>query len=137
MNLWLSRPRPSEWWRAIERPLRGRFAYSGRILAAKMLWACGPQWAVFVALMALADSLLPNVAVIAFGHAVGQIPIAARAGTHSAAGHRLIFLIVLAVSLYTGSVLVNPAGSALNSIMKVKIDQAHKRRLMTAVSGPV
>jgi ATP-binding cassette, subfamily B, bacterial len=135
----IGRRRPTQGLDILER-IRGRrqrFASSGRVLAVKMLWACGPQWTVLVGAVALADAVLPNVAAIALGRGVGQIPAAVRSGIHSSAGDQLLRTLAVAIALYTASLLVDPVGSALNSIVSVKIDQAHKRRLMAAVSGPV
>lgn len=123
-------------WHRLPDRLRSLFG-GNRILALKMLWACGPPWAITVGLIAVANAVLPNLSMVALGRAVGDIPAAAHSGLGSSDGHRLIAAIVLAVALYAGSLIVEPIGSALNAVVRIKIDQANKRRLMAAVSGPV
>lgn len=119
------------------RERRRAFATSGRVLAVRALWACGPWWATAVSSLAVADAVLPNVSAIAFGRAVGHIPAAARSGVHSAAGQELLTTLGLAIGLYVASLLLNPAGSALGALVRLKIGQEQKRRLMAAVSRPV
>lgn len=122
---------------AYARGRRQAFVSARRVLALRMLWACGPGWTIGVALMVAADAVLPNLALIAMGRAVGEIPAAAAAGLRSSAGHRLLVTLAVAVAFYVASLLADPVASALNSVVRVQIDQAHKRRLMNAVSGPV
>jgi ATP-binding cassette subfamily B protein len=110
---------------------------SGRVLAVRALWSCGPWWAGSVALAALADAVLPNVSAVVFGRAVGDIPAAARAGLHSAAARELLLTLGLDIGLYVASLLLNPVGTALGTLVRLRIGQDQKRRLMDAVSGPV
>jgi ATP-binding cassette, subfamily B, bacterial len=112
-------------------------ATTNRILALRMLRACGVRWMGAVGLATLATAILPSVALVVLGRAIGEVPRAARDGLGSAAGHQMMVTLVVAVILYAGSLMVDPIGSALNTVVRVKIDQASKRRLITAVSGPV
>jgi ATP-binding cassette, subfamily B, bacterial len=112
-------------------------AFTGRILALKMLWSCGPQWALGVVFITAADSVVPVVMLTEFGRAVGQIPAAYASGIHSAAGHRLLGTLVLAVGLYVLSLLTGPVASVVSSFVRVKMGQDQQSRLMNAVSKPV
>jgi ATP-binding cassette subfamily B protein len=110
---------------------------SGRTLAMRALWECGPPWAIAVGLIAIIDAVLPNVGAIMFGQAVGHIPAAAAGGFGSPAGHELAVTLAAAIGLYVGSLMLGPIGSAVGSLVRLRIGQVQKRRLMTAVSAPV
>jgi len=125
------------WFAERLRARRAALRSSGRLIAIKMLWTCGPGWAAMVAAAALADAALPNVAAVFFGRAVGEIPAAAHSGLHSSAGTTMLISLGLGIFAYAMTLMLGSFGDALNSVVAQRIGQNQQLRLMAAVSGPV
>ena len=116
--------------------LRGSVFSSGRVIAARMLWSCGPGWVALIALTTLANAVLPSVTALLTGRAVGRIPAAASSGIGSPAGHGLLRAIAAAVGCYAAMMLLGPLGSVVNTFVSQRVGQEHKERLIRAVAGP-
>jgi hypothetical protein len=72
------------------------------------MWETSRPLSLAVPGYTIAASVLPNLVLIAAGHLVGQIPAAAADGLSSAAGHRLIFALVLTGIAYAAALLLGP-----------------------------
>jgi ATP-binding cassette, subfamily B, bacterial len=104
--------------------------------AVRLMWETSRPLSFAVAAYAVAASVLPNLVLIAAGHLVGEIPAAARDGLASAAGHRLIFALVLTGVAYAAALVLGPVQSSLSSAVKWRLVYSTEGRLMAAVSGP-
>jgi len=100
------------------------------------MWETSRPLSFAVAAYAIAASVLPNLVLIAAGHLVGEIPAAARDGLSSAAGHRLVFALVLTGVAYAAALVLGPVQSSLSSVVKWRLVYSTEARLMAAVSGP-
>lgn len=125
------------WFAEQLRSRRTALRSSGRLIAIRMLWDCGPGWAAMVAAATLADAALPNVIAIFFGRAVGEIPAAAHGGIHSSAGTTMLTSLGLGIFAYALTLMLGSFGDALNSVVAQRIGHNQQQRLMAAVSGPV
>jgi ATP-binding cassette, subfamily B, bacterial len=123
--------------RTLLRRLFPAFAGPGYGAAVRLLWETSRPLALAVAAYAAAASVLPNLVLIAAGHLVGDIPAAAHAGLHSAAGHRVIAALALTGAAYAAALLLGPAQTALGTVVKWRLVYRTQDRLMAAVSGPV
>ncbi len=109
---------------------------SRRVRAIRLLTSVSPALTWTVAGFIVAEAVLPNLTLIAMGHATGRIPAAARDGLGSAAGHSLLTALALAGVCYGLSLLRGPAEDALSSVVRARMVVALQRRLITAVSAP-
>jgi ATP-binding cassette, subfamily B, bacterial len=125
------------WFAERFRSRREALHSSGRLIAIRMLWACGAGWTALVGASTLLDAALPNVTAIFLGRAVGQIPATAHDGIHSAVGTSMLVSLGVGILLYALSLTLDPVGSALNSVVSQRIYQDQQQRLIAAVSGPV
>ncbi|MBO2458674.1 ABC transporter ATP-binding protein [Actinomadura violacea] len=117
--------------------LPGRLAGSGRVRALRMLWGAGKGWSAAVALLVVANAVLPNASLVALGYAVGRIPAAAAAHLHGAAGRALAVALLTAGLLYAATLLTGPYQEWLSTCVKARLVDDLQSRLMAAVSGPV
>jgi len=95
-----------------------------------------PRLAVVMVLYVLADGVLPILALIALGRAVGKIPAAVTHGLGSASGHALLLALGIGTAAYTLSLLRNPAESLLSAYCAAAMSTGMQRRLASAVSAP-
>ncbi|MFF0519317.1 ABC transporter ATP-binding protein [Actinomadura nitritigenes] len=117
--------------------LTERLAGSGRVRALRMLWGAGKGWAAAVALLVVANAVLPNASLVALGYAAGRIPAAAAAHLHGAAGRALAGALLAAGLLYAATLLTGPYQEWLSACVKARLVDDLQSRLMAAVSGPV
>ena len=110
---------------------------SARMRALRMLWATGKGWSAAVALLVLANALLPNASLVALGYAVGRIPAAAAAHMHGQAGRNLATALLVAGVFYAASLLTGPYQEWLSTCVKARLVDDLQSRLMAAVSEPV
>src|SRR6185312_13135533 len=82
---------------------------SRRVRALRLLASVSPALMGTVAAFVVAESILPNLTLIAMGRATGRIPAAARDGLSSAAGHALLISLAVAGVCYSLSLLRGPA----------------------------
>ena len=109
---------------------------SRRIRALRLLTSVSPGLTWTVGAFVVAESVLPNLTLIAMGRATGRIPAAARDGLSSAAGHSLLVALAVAGACYGLSLLRGPAEDALSSVVRARMVVALQRRLVAAVSAP-
>ncbi|NUR62146.1 MAG: hypothetical protein HOV87_26320, partial [Catenulispora sp.] len=89
-----------------------------------------------VAAFVAAEAVLPNLTLIAMGHATGRIPAAARDGLGSPAGHALLVALGVAGVCYGLSLVRGPAQDALSAVVRARMAVTLQRRLVTAVGAP-
>ena len=109
---------------------------SRRVRALRLLASVSPALMGTVAAFVVAESILPNLTLIAMGRATGRIPAAARDGLSSAAGHALLISLAVAGVCYGLSLLRGPAEDALTSVVRARMVVALQRRLVAAVGAP-
>ena len=109
---------------------------SRRVRALRLLTSVSPALTWTVGAFVVAESVLPNLTLIAMGRATGRIPSAARDGLSSAAGHSLLIALAIAGVCYGLSLLRGPAEDALSSVVRARMVVALQRRLVAAVSAP-
>ena len=79
----------------------------------RLFWETSPRLAVLLGLFIVADGVLPNLALVALGRAVGRIPAAVEDGLGSPAGHALMVALALGTGAYALSLLRSPAEDLL------------------------
>ena len=109
---------------------------SGRA-AWSLLWSASRTLSALVIGWALAGALTPAFVVAALGVIVGLVPGAIEDGLASAAGHRLIFSLLVAGVVYAFSLVLDPVGTALGTAAKARVTGRLQGRLLAAVSSPV
>ena len=109
---------------------------SRRVRALRLLASVSPALMGTVAAFVVAESILPNLTLIAMGRTTGRIPAAARDGLSSAAGHALLISLAVAGVCYGLSLLRGPAEDALTSVVRARMVVALQRRLVAAVGAP-
>lgn len=117
--------------------LPGRVAGSGRVRALRMLWAASRAWSAAVALLVVANAVLPGASLVALGYAVGRIPAAAAARLHGAPARALAVTLLVAGLLYALSLLTGPYQEWLSACVKARLVDDLQSRLMAAVGKPV
>jgi ATP-binding cassette, subfamily B, bacterial len=122
--------------RTLAKTALARVAASGRLRAARLLFETSKGWSVAVAVLAVADAVLPNLVLIALGGVIGDLPAAIRQGMGSVAGHRLELTLVLAGAAYLANLLLDPFHDVLRLIVRSHLSNDLQARLMSAVSGP-
>ena len=131
-------------WDAIRfspRPLAksalAKVAASGRLRAIRLLFETSKGWTMAVALLVVANAVLPNFVLIALGAAIGDLPAAIRQGMGSAAGHRLELSLLLAGAAYLVNLLLDPFQDVIRLAVRGRLRDNLQARLMAAVSGPI
>ncbi|WP_344667952.1 ABC transporter ATP-binding protein [Catenulispora yoronensis] len=109
---------------------------SRRIRALRLLASVSPGLLITVGAFVLAEAVLPNLTLIAMGHATGRIPAAARDGLSSAAGHALLVALAVAGVCYGLSLVRGPVEDALSATVRARMVVTLQRRLVGAVSAP-
>jgi len=104
--------------RILRKRLSEAWTRPGYGATVRLMWETSRPLSLVVAGYAIAASVLPNLVLIAAGHLAGQIPAAADHGLSSAAGHRLIFSLVLTGIAYAAALVLGPVQSALSSVVK-------------------
>ncbi len=116
---------------------RARYAASGRVRAARLLLETSRSWSLAVALLGVANALLPLLVLVALGSVVGDLPGAIRHGMASSDGHRLELMLVLAIAAYLINLLIDPFHEVLMLTVRARLSDDLQSRLMAAVSGPI
>jgi len=122
--------------RAVAKTALAKVAASGRLRALRLLFETSKSWFLAVAVLAVADAVLPNLVLIAFGAVLGDLPAAIGQGMDSGAGHRLELSLLLAGAAYLANLLLDPLHDVLRLIVRSHLGNDLQARLMSAVSGP-
>ncbi len=122
--------------RRLSRSPRQRLAGSSRARVIRLLWETSPRLAVLLGLFIVADGVLPNLALIALGRAVGRIPAAVTDGLSSPAGHALIVALALGTGAYALSLLRSPAEDLMAAHTSAAMSAGLQGRLAQAVCAP-
>lgn len=101
-----------------------------------MLWSSSKGWSAAVALLVVANAVLPNASLVALGNAVGRIPAAASAHLRGAPGRDLALALIGAGVLYGLTLLTGPYEEWLSSCVKARLVDDLQGRLMAAVCEP-
>lgn len=110
---------------------------SGRVRALRMLWTGSRGWSAAVALLVIANAVLPSASLVALGNVVGRIPAAAASHLHGAPGRALAVALLVAGLLYALSLLTGPYQEWLSACVKARLVDGLQSRLMAAVGEPV
>ncbi|HZR51263.1 MAG TPA: ATP-binding cassette domain-containing protein [Streptosporangiaceae bacterium] len=116
--------------------LARRISESPRLRVTRLVRETSPRLAVVMALYVLADGVLPILALISLGRAVGKIPAAVTHGLTSASGHALLLALGIGTAAYALSLLRSPAESLLSAYCAAAMSTGMQRRLARAVSAP-
>jgi ATP-binding cassette subfamily B protein len=113
-----------------------RNSTSVRLRALHLLVAASPGLAIAAAAFVLAEGILPNLVIVAMGHATGDIPAAVSDGLDSSAGTRLLIALAIAGAVYAVSLLRGPAEDALAAAVRSRMTVVLQRRVVGAVGAP-
>jgi ATP-binding cassette subfamily B protein len=113
-----------------------RVAGSPRWRVLRMMWETSPALMVIMGLFVLADGVLPILALVALGQAVGRIPGAVEHGLGSSSGHSLLIRLAIGTAAYALSLLRSPAEALLSAHSSAVMSTGMQRRLAWAVCGP-
>jgi ATP-binding cassette subfamily B protein len=106
------------------------------IKALRLLVEASPRLAVLAALFVIAEGALPNLVIVAMGHATGAIPGAVEHGIGSSAGTRLLVGLAVAGGVYALSLLRGPIEDALSAAVRTRLALVLQRRIVAAVCAP-
>ncbi len=95
-----------------------------------------PGLTVAMALYVLAEGVLPILALISLGRAVGKIPAAVEHGLGSGDGHSLLLALAVGTAAYTLSLLRSPAEALFQAYCSAAMSTGMQRRLARAVCAP-
>src|SRR5438270_10074250 len=84
-----------------------------------------PGLAAVMALYVLADGVLPILALVALGRAVGRIPTAVTHGLGSPSGHALLTALAVGTGAYTFSLLRKMLAARANLVRQATPDLRH------------
>jgi ATP-binding cassette, subfamily B, bacterial len=104
--------------------------------AAHLLWEASPPLSLAVVVFVVAEAVLPNLALVAIGNAVGHIPAALAHGLGSASGGALVVALALGAGAYAASLLRRPAQDLLSAHCSAAMSGSMRRRLAVAVCAP-
>jgi ATP-binding cassette, subfamily B, bacterial len=116
--------------------LQQRLIRSPRLRVLRLLWETSRPLTVMMGLFIVADGLLPILALVALGWAVGRIPEAVSQGLGSAAGHSLLIALAGGTAAYALSLLRSPAEDLLSAHASAVMSTGMQRRLARAVCTP-
>lgn len=116
--------------------LAHRINESPRLRVARLVREASPGLAVVMVLYVVADGVLPILALIALGRAVGKIPAAVSHGLGSASGHSLLLALGVGTGAYALSLLRSPVEALLSAYCSAAMSTGMQRRLARAVSAP-
>ncbi len=116
--------------------LSGRLAGSPRWRVLRLMWETSPPLMITMGLFVLADGLLPILALVALGQAVGRIPEAIAHGLGSPSGHSLLVRLAIGTAAYALSLLRSPAEDLLSAHCSAVMSTGMQRRLARAVCAP-
>jgi ATP-binding cassette subfamily B protein len=104
--------------------------------AVRRLVRTSPALAAAAGAFVLAEGALPNLVIVAMGHATGDIPAAVREGLDGEAGRRLIVALAVAGAVYALSLLRGPVEDALGAAVRTRMGLALQSEILTAVTAP-
>jgi ATP-binding cassette subfamily B protein len=113
-----------------------RPAASRRLRVLRLFAGASPTLLGCAVAFVLAEGVLPILALVLMGRAVGLIPAAVILGLGSAAGHRLVSALLLAGAVYALSLLRGPAEDLLTTAVTARMTNVLQNRLVDAVSRP-
>lgn len=116
--------------------LRSRAAESTRVAALRMFVRASPGLAAAAAAFCLAETVLPNLTLIAMGLVIGHIPAAVTDGFSSPAGHALTVALIFAGICFALSMLRGPVEDILSAAARARVGADMQRRLVAAVCAP-
>ena len=116
--------------------IRGRIDGSPRLRVVRLATETSPRLAVVMGVYVLADGVLPILALVSLGRAVGKIPAAVTTGLGSANGHSLLIALGIGTVAYALSLLRSPAESLLSAYCSAAMSTGMQRRLARAVCAP-
>jgi ATP-binding cassette subfamily B protein len=114
-----------------------RVAASPRLRVLRLMWETSPALLVTMGLFIVADGVLPILALVALGRAVGHIPAAVTHGLGSAAGHSLLITLAIGTVAYALSLLRSPTEDLISAHTSAVMSTGMQRRLAQAVCAPV
>src|SRR5262249_8755479 len=109
---------------------------SPRVRVMRLVLETSPGLTGVMALYVLAEGVLPILALISLGRAVGKIPAAVEHGLGSSAGHSLLLALAIGTAAYALSLLRSPAESLLQAYCSAAMSTGMQRRLAQAVCAP-
>ena len=113
-----------------------RLESSPRLRVIRLVSDTSPGLTAIMGLYIIADGVLPILALIALGHAVGRIPDAVTGGLGSASGHALLVALAIGTGGYALSLLRSPAEALLEAYCSAAMSTGMQRRLARAVCAP-
>jgi ATP-binding cassette, subfamily B, bacterial len=123
--------------RSVARRNTERVVASPRLRVLRLMWETSPALLVTMGLFVVADGLLPILALVALGRAVGHIPAAVTDGLGSAAGHSLLITLAIGTVAYALSLLRSPTEDLISAHTSAVMSTGMQRRLAQAVCAPV
>jgi ATP-binding cassette, subfamily B, bacterial len=123
--------------RSVARRNTERVAASPRLRVLRLTWETSPALLVTMGLFIVADGVLPILALVALGRAVGHIPAAVTHGLGSAAGHSLLITLAIGTVAYALSLLRSPTEDLISAHTSAVMSTGMQRRLAQAVCAPV
>ncbi|MFP5225146.1 MAG: ABC transporter ATP-binding protein [Actinomycetota bacterium] len=102
----------------------------------RAMWDASPRLFGGLALMSVAQGLLPIGFVWVAGQLVGQVPPAVEGGFDSPAGSRLIMLLVLAASLFVVQQILSPFTELVARSMARRVDRLVRTRTLRTMATP-
>lgn len=118
------------------RALARRAGASPRVRVMRLAAETNQGLTVVMALYVLAEGVLPILALISLGRAVGKIPAAVEHGLGSGDGHSLLLALAIGTAAYALSLLRSPAESLLQAYCSAAMSTGMQRRLARAVCAP-
>ena len=116
--------------------LRERLSSSPRLRVLRLLRETSPGLLVMLGLFIVADGVLPILALVALGRAVGRIPAAVTYGLGSPSGRSLLIALGAGTAAYALSLLRSPAEDLLSAHTSAAMSAGLQRRLAHAVCAP-
>jgi ATP-binding cassette, subfamily B, bacterial len=116
--------------------LRERLSSSPRRRVLRLLQETSPGLLVMLGLFIVADGVLPILALVALGRAVGRIPAAVTDGLGSPSGRSLLIALGVGTAAYALSLLRRPAEDLLSAHTSAAMSAGLQRRLAQAVCAP-
>lgn len=107
-----------------------------RLRVVRLLWETSHLLAFALGAYVLLDGVLPVVALVALGRAVGKIPAAIADGLGSLEGRALLMALAIGTGAYCLSMLRGPAESLLSARSEAVMSAGTQRRLARAVCEP-
>jgi ATP-binding cassette, subfamily B, bacterial len=102
----------------------------------RAMWEASPRLFSGLALMSLAQGVLPIGFVWVTGQLVGQVPAAVEGGFDSPAGSRFIALLISAASLFVAQQVLAPFTELVSRSMARRVDRLVRTRTLRTMATP-